>query len=79
MTLRETFIAALQKRGETIVKETFRYVVYTRHITLITGERQRHGHYYIGRSGSLRVGHTVASSIPAHPGLKAQLKKEVVA
>lgn len=75
MTLRETFIAALQKRGETIVKETFRYVVYTRHI-MRDGVRERYGHYYIGRSGSLRVGNTVVSSIPANPKLKAMLKAE---
>jgi hypothetical protein len=30
MTLREQFIAALTKRGEIKVKETFKFVVFTR-------------------------------------------------
>lgn len=63
-TLKEQFIAALIKRGETKVKETFKYVVFS---------RQEGGHYYIGRAGALRFGATAAGSIPCGDKFKALL------
>lgn len=58
-TLKERFIAALLKRGETEIKRTSIYVVFTcsKIPTATDGLR-----YYIGRSGALRIGHTRTSS-----------------
>lgn len=64
MTLKEKFIAALTKRGETKVKETFRYVVFT---------RKEGGNYYIGRNGALRRGFNIGASIPCSEALKENL------
>lgn len=64
MTLKEQFIAALIKRGEAKVKETKKYVVFT---------RQEGGHYYIGRAGALRFGATSTGSIPCSDKFKAIL------
>lgn len=55
-TLKEQFIAALEARGERKVKETHKYVVYSRRGTA--------GYYYVGKAGALRVGHTIGASIP---------------
>lgn len=61
-TLQERYIAALLKAGEKEVKRTSRYVVFTSRD--IRGETSAM-YYYIGKSGALRYGHTVATSIPA--------------
>lgn len=63
--LQDKFIAALVKRGEQEVKRTAKYIVFT---------RQLGGYYYIGKSGSLRHGQTVAASIPC----SAKFKKELL-
>lgn len=55
-TLREKYIDALVKLGEQQVKVTHKYVVYS---------CKHGGYYYVGKSGSLRIGQTVAGSIPA--------------
>ncbi len=60
-TMKEKFIEGLKKLGEVQVKETHKYVVFSRKVG---------GHYYIGRSGSLRVGHTVQGSIPTSTTFK---------
>lgn len=67
-TLREKFIQALTQLGETKVKETYKYVVYS---------RKEGGNYYIGRSDSLRFGATVVSSIPVSQRHKAALLEDV--
>ncbi len=64
MTLKEQFITALVKRGETKVKETFKYVVFS---------RKEGGNYYIGRAGALRFGNNVAGSIPCSDKFKQLL------
>ena len=63
-TLKEKFSAALVTRGERLVKQTFRYDVYT---------RSAGGFYYVGRSGSLRFGRTVAGSVPCSDEFKSYL------
>lgn len=64
-TLKERFITALAARGETKVKDTFKYVVMTKGTTGL--------YYYIGVSGSLRVGRTVATSVPCSMEFKYKL------
>lgn len=54
-TQKECFVTALINLGEHLIKSTLRYDVYSRAV----GK-----YYYIGRAGSLRVGATVAASIP---------------
>ncbi len=63
-TLQERFIAALTAKGYKRVKETHRYIVFCKDAEF---------YYYVGRSGSLRVGRTVAHSIPAPKSFKAAL------
>lgn len=63
-TLRDQFIAGLQKLGEVEVKRTHKRIVYS---------RKAGGYYYIGSSGSLRVGATSAGSIPVSSKFKAML------
>ena len=70
MTLKEQFIAALVKRGEIKVKETFKYVVFS---------RQEGGQYYIGRSGALRFGSNIANSIPCSDKFKIHLQQSLIA
>jgi hypothetical protein len=70
MTMKEQFIAALVKRGETQVKETFKYVVFS---------RQEGGHYYVGRAGALRCGANIASSIPCSDKFKIHLIQSITA
>lgn len=60
-TIREKFMAALLARGETEVKRTFRYIVYS---------RQAGGHYYLGSNGGLRYGATIAGSVPVSQKFK---------
>lgn len=67
-TLREKFIQALTKAGETEVKRTHKFIVFT---------RQTGGHYYIGASGSLRFGQTVTGSIPVNHTFKQLLLSSV--
>lgn len=63
-TLREKYIKALEAMGETQIKGLSRFIVFT---------RAAGGHYYIGRSGSLRIGQTVTTSIPASKVFKDKL------
>jgi len=65
-TLRESYIAGLIKLGETEVKRTVRKVVFT---------RKAGGFYYLGSSGSLRCGTTIAGSIPCSAAFKDSLLK----
>jgi len=64
-TLQERFVAALQAKGLHEVKRTHKYIVFIRDQGL--------GYYYIGKSGSLRMGSTVAQSIPCSNRFKAEL------
>lgn len=68
MTMKELFSRALQARGERRIKQTFRYDVWSRRATGL--------HYYVGRSGALRVGATVQSSVPVKESFKAMLLEE---
>lgn len=77
--LQQRFAAALEARGETLVKKTARYLVYTRTAALgspVSGGRAPKGFFYLGKAGSLRAGWTFAESRPVRPDLKAQLLAE---
>lgn len=63
-TLRERFIEALQARGETEVKRLTGCIVYT---------RQQGGFYFLGSSGSIRVGTNRTTSIPVSNRFKGEL------
>lgn len=63
-TLREQFIIALLARGETEVKRLTSRIVFT---------CKEGGFYYLGRSGSLRYGNTVAGSVPVSLAFKNEL------
>lgn len=64
-TMREKFITALEARGERqVASKSRKFVILT---------RAAGGHYYVGKSGSLRVGATVAGSIPSSDAFKAKL------
>jgi hypothetical protein len=69
-TLRERYTAALIARGETLVKSTHKYDVYTRQAG--PGGSTYH-FYYIGRAGALRVGSSIASSTPCSDRFKQSL------
>lgn len=62
MTLRERFIAALTLRGEKLVKSTPKSLVYT--ATRMRPGCGRDLYFYIGKSGSIRLGETKAKSVP---------------
>lgn len=63
-TLQERYIEALIARGEKEVKLTAKRIVYS---------RAKGGYYYLGKSGSLRVGSTSMGSIPVNSKFKAML------
>lgn len=68
MSMRERFIEALIKRGETEVKRMTKVFVYTAH------KISRPGcFYYLGRSGSIRIGSTLKGSIPISEAHKQAL------
>lgn len=70
MTLKESFSKALLSRRSRLVKQTFRYDVYTR----VKGGIEQPGvFYYLGRAGALRVGTTVARSVPVQQEFKDML------
>jgi len=66
MTLQDKFEAALREMGETLVKETDRYKVFTRSIDTRT-------FYYLGRSGALRFGRTTRDSTPCSESFRQLL------
>lgn len=68
MSMEQKHIEGLVARGERLVKTTHKYKVYT---------RAKGGFYYVGRSGAVRVGSTVQSSIPCSDAFKASLRGEV--
>jgi hypothetical protein len=68
-TMRERFIAALTAAGETKVKVTSKYDVFT---------RKDGGFYYIGRAGALRFGKNITDSIPASDARKKQLLDSLI-
>jgi len=63
-TLRERFIAGLQLRGETEVKRLTGCIVYTRKIG---------GFYFLGSSGSVRIGTNRTTSVPISDRFKGEL------
>ena len=68
------FIIALLNRGETFVKYTGKYRVYT--CTQADGNNNPPVFYYIGRSGGLRVGNNRTNSRPVSNGFKQLLIEE---
>ena len=68
-SVRERYIAALEKEGETRVEgRTRKYVVMT---------RKRGGFYFIGKCGSLRWGHKATVSLSVSKQRKAALLNSV--
>lgn len=61
-TLREKYIEALKLEGYKQIKETHKYIVF---------QRSGDSYWYIGRSGSLRVGRTIATSVPVNEKAKS--------
>ena len=68
------FIVALLNRGETFVKYTGKYRVYT--CSKAKGKDGRPAFYYIGRSGAIRAGVTSANSKPLTGEAKQRLIDE---
>lgn len=66
-TLREKYIAGLIKLGESEAKCTNKWIVYS---------RKAGGFFYLGKSGSLRFGNTVATSLPVSQKFKDMLIAE---
>lgn len=66
-TLRDRFVLALTHMGEKEVKKTHKYLVFTK------DKGVNNSHYYIGKSGSLRIGPTVAGSLPVSSKFKIKL------
>jgi hypothetical protein len=65
-TLREKFTEALQRKGCLQVKAASRkYLIFIRD--------GGNGYYYVGKSGSLRMGSTIAGSVPVSARFKAEL------
>lgn len=67
-TLREKYIEALTKVGCVEIKRTSKWIVFN---------RNQSGFYYIGKSGSLRVGTSVAASIPVNSTFKSLLLQSI--
>lgn len=70
ITMRDRYITALQCLGYVVIKTTKKYVVmrtddYTDRLI------------YVGKAGAVRVGGTVADSIPVTPDFKSRLLKIV--
>lgn len=74
-TMLQCFIIALTNRGEKQVKRTNKWVMFTRS-KMILYDKPSEGFYYIGKSGSLRVGKTVADSVPMSDKVKKMLLDE---
>lgn len=64
LTLKQKYIAALERKSETKVKDTARYTIFT---------RAAGGFYYVGTSGALRAGPTRTKSLPCSDSFKQQL------
>lgn len=70
-TMREKFQAALEARGSAVIPSRSRkFVVMTR-------ATPTDGFYFIGKSGSLRIGQTIQGSIPASSKFKQLLLESV--
>lgn len=82
MTQKELFVLALRARGAVLVKKNFKHDVYSRPgpAPLLAATKEPVTiYYYLGRSGSLRWGRTLASSRPVSDKFKAQLIAEAYA
>lgn len=72
-SLREVYIAALTARGSKIVETKS-----TKFIKMTYGADSANGiFYFIGRSGSLRKGATIAGSVPLSDAYKQMLRESV--
>lgn len=75
-TYQERFCKGLEAHGETLVKITGKYRVYTRTKYLLDtmkGTPIPGKFYYVGQSGALRIGKTASEAIPAHSSVKFRL------
>lgn len=72
MTLREQYIKGIEAMGGKLVKHTHKYAVYTHPLHTDPSPY----YVYIGRSGGLRVGRTIASSVPVGDKGKAHIIKQ---
>jgi len=70
-TLQDQFLAAFLARGLKMKKRTFKYVVVE-----VPGTVQN---YYLGRAGAVRIGRTIASSVPISEAAKDKLLSEAAA
>ena len=68
-TLQEKYSDALKALGETEIKKLTGCIVFT---------RKEGGFYYVGKSGSLRVGTTRATSIPVSKKFKLGFLENVL-
>lgn len=69
MTLQSRFAEALTRRGlRPIATKSRKYLVFA--------DTSPHRYYYIGRSGSLRVGRCYSESVPVSNGHKRRLLGE---
>lgn len=71
MTMREKFLVALKARGATEVDN--RHSKFVK-LTRPSGEK----FYFVGKSGSLRIGANVRTSVPASDDFKKRLLEEAV-
>lgn len=67
-TFQERYVEALLKMGYKEVKRTSKYIVFNR------GENT---YYYLGKSGSLRIGANISTSFPANAIFKYKLLNSV--
>lgn len=63
-SLQTRFMEALKARGETQVKITSKYRVFS---------RAKGGFYYLGSNGALRIGPTVSLSCPSNKRFREEL------
>lgn len=67
-TLQQKYQAALERRGETVVRKTAKYISMT---------RAKGGFYFLGGAGSVRYGRSKTHSIPASDNWKAALLEDM--
>lgn len=78
-TQQERLLAAIEARGEKLIKTTAKYRVMTRTKTLQgvpIPPTAKPSFYYVGQAGAVRIGTTITESRPMLPISKAQLLNE---
>ena len=76
MTLQETYILAMKVLGNPLKKVTSKATVFEAKFNSKGKPIQKEGtfYYYIGKSGSVRLGETYAESLPIHDWAKTRMK-----